>query len=64
MPAKKSAANRSLGKAIHAAREEAGHTQGSFAARADVDRSYYGAIERRQFNLSVDTIVKIAKSLG
>jgi transcriptional regulator with XRE-family HTH domain len=63
MPAQKSAANVALGKAIRAAREEAGHTQESFAARADVDRSYYGAIERGQFNLSVDTIAKIAKGL-
>ena len=64
MPAQKSAANRALGKAIRSAREEAGYTQESFAAHADVDRSYYGAIERGQFNLSVDTIVKIAKGLG
>jgi transcriptional regulator with XRE-family HTH domain len=38
-----------------------GTPQDSFAARADVDRSYYGATECGQFNLSVDTIAKIAK---
>lgn len=29
-----------------------------------MDRSYYGAIERGEFNQSLDTIVKIAKNLG
>jgi Helix-turn-helix len=28
-----------------------------------MDRSYYGAIERGDFNLSVDTILKIAATL-
>jgi transcriptional regulator with XRE-family HTH domain len=63
MPAKKSAANQALGEAIRAARKRAGFTQESFAAKADVDRSYYGAIERGEFNLTVDTIAKIAAGL-
>lgn len=29
-----------------------------------MDRSYYGAIERGEFNVSLDTIVKIADALG
>ncbi len=45
------------------ARKKAGFTQESFAAQADVDRSYYGAIERGEFNLTVDTIQKIAAGL-
>jgi hypothetical protein len=28
-----------------------------------VDRSYFGAIERGEFNISLDTIVKIAAGL-
>ncbi len=28
-----------------------------------MDRSYYGAIERGEFNLSVDTVLKIAAAL-
>ncbi len=28
------------------------------------DRSYYGAIERGEFNLTVDTILKITTGLG
>jgi transcriptional regulator with XRE-family HTH domain len=64
MPPKKSAANRALGEAIRSARKQAGYTQESFAAHADVDRSYYGAIERGEFNLTVDTIAKIAAGLS
>jgi DNA-binding XRE family transcriptional regulator len=64
MPSKKSAANQALGEAIRSARKQAGYTQESFAAHADVDRSYYGAIERGEFNLTVDTIAKIANGLG
>ncbi len=63
MPVKKSAANRALGEAMRSARKERGYTQESFAAHADVDRSYYGAIERGEFNLTVDTISKIAAGL-
>jgi DNA-binding XRE family transcriptional regulator len=64
VPPKKSAANQALGKAIRAARKQGGFTQESFAAHADVDRSYYGAIERGEFNLTVDTIAKIAAGLS
>jgi len=63
MPAKKSAANQTLGKAIRSAREYRGHTQEGFARKASIDRSYYGAIERGEFNLSVDTVLKIAAAL-
>jgi transcriptional regulator with XRE-family HTH domain len=30
---------------------------------SSMDRSYYGAIERGEFNLSVDTLLKIAAAL-
>ncbi len=63
MPGKKSPANQALGQAIRAARKDAGHSQEAFATHADLDRSYYGAIERGEFNLTVDTIAKIAAGL-
>jgi transcriptional regulator with XRE-family HTH domain len=44
-------------------RRERGYNQESFARRAGVDRSYYGAIERGEFNVTVDMIVKIASGL-
>ena len=46
MPPKKSKANQALGKAIRAIRKQQGYTQETFALQADIDRSYYGAIER------------------
>lgn len=63
MPAKKSTANQTLGKAIRAVRKQQGYTQESFALKADIDRSYYGAIERGEFNITVDTIMSIATGL-
>jgi transcriptional regulator with XRE-family HTH domain len=63
MPAKKSPANQTLGQAIRSAREHRGDTQEGFARKASIDRSYYGAIERGEFNLTVDTVLKIAASL-
>lgn len=63
MPPKKSPANIAFGSAIRAARKERGFTQESFASEAEIDRSYYGAIERGEFNLTVDTILKIAAGL-
>ncbi len=64
MPSKKSAANQALGQAIRAARRERGFAQEAFAARAGIDRSYFGAIERGEFNVSLDMIVRLAKGLG
>ncbi|HEX5853949.1 MAG TPA: helix-turn-helix transcriptional regulator [Solirubrobacteraceae bacterium] len=64
MPAKKSTANQALGNAIRAIRKQKGYTQESFALHADVDRSYYGAIERGEFNVTVDTIMSIAAGLA
>jgi transcriptional regulator with XRE-family HTH domain len=63
MPSKKSAANVALGAAARAMRVERGLPQESLAALARIDRSYYGAIERGEFNVSLDTIVKIADAL-
>lgn len=63
MPSKKSAANQALGSAIRTVRRQQGFTQESFASKAGVDRSYYGAVERGEFNVTVDTIVAIATGL-
>jgi transcriptional regulator with XRE-family HTH domain len=63
MSVKKSPANQALARAIRSAREYRGYTQEGFARKASIDRSYYGAIERGEFNLSVDTILKIAVAL-
>jgi transcriptional regulator with XRE-family HTH domain len=64
MPPKKSQANQALGSAIRAVRKQKGYTQETFALHAEIDRSYYGAIERGEFNVTVDTIISIAAGLG
>jgi transcriptional regulator with XRE-family HTH domain len=64
MPTKKSPANQALGDAMRSARREHGCAQESFAACAGLKRSNYGAIERGEFNVTLDTIVKVAAGLG
>jgi transcriptional regulator with XRE-family HTH domain len=64
MPSKKSAANRKLARAIRSRREQRGYTQESAARHIGIDRSYYGAIERGEFNVTLDTLVKIGDGLG
>jgi transcriptional regulator with XRE-family HTH domain len=63
MPPKKSPANRALGEAIRAARKAQGYTQEGFALKAGLDRSYMGAIERGEFNVTIDTLMTIASGL-
>ncbi|HEX3909512.1 MAG TPA: helix-turn-helix transcriptional regulator [Solirubrobacteraceae bacterium] len=64
MAAKKSEANQALGRAIRAVRLERGLGQEALAALAGLDRSYFGAIERGEYNVSVDTVAKVAVGLG
>ena len=63
MPPRKSAASRTLGRAIREIRRERGLAQEAFAARAGMDHSYYGAIERGECNVSLNTLVKLAAGL-
>lgn len=53
-----------LGDAMRAIREECGTSQEALALAAGIDRSYYSAIERGEFNLTLANILKIASSLG
>jgi transcriptional regulator with XRE-family HTH domain len=64
MPSKKSALNQALGAAMRSARKERGYSQEAFAHRAGLARANYGAIERGEFNVTVDTIAKIANAFG
>jgi len=59
----KSAASRALGAAIRAARSERGYSQERFAAHAGLDRSYFGAVERGEFNITLDMLTTIAAGL-
>jgi XRE family transcriptional regulator, regulator of sulfur utilization len=64
MPPRKTATNEAIGRAIRDARKAQGHTQEDFALAAGLDRSYMGAIERGEFNLTLDTLLKVAAALG
>lgn len=45
-------------------REDAGFSQEKFAQKIQIDRSYYGRIERGGQNISISTICTIAAGLG
>ncbi|MXP29547.1 helix-turn-helix domain-containing protein [Porphyrobacter algicida] len=45
-------------------REDAGFSQEKFAQKIQIDRSYYGRIERGAQNISITTICAIASGLG
>jgi transcriptional regulator with XRE-family HTH domain len=64
MPPKKTASNEAVGRAIREARKARGYTQEGFALAAGLDRSYMGAIERGEFNLTLETLLKVTAKLG
>ena len=52
-----------LGQQIRRLREEKGLSQEEFAGLADIDRAYYGGIERGERNVAALNIIKIADAL-
>ncbi len=60
----KTVVNEAVGRAIREARKDQGYTQEAFALAAGLDRSYMGAIERGEFNLTLDTLLKVSAELG
>jgi transcriptional regulator with XRE-family HTH domain len=63
MAGKKTPVTIAFGTTVRALRIERGYRQEGFAARAGLDRSYFAAIERGEFNVSLETIVKVATAL-
>ena len=53
-----------LGRKIRQLREEKNFSQEEFAGLADIDRAYYGGIERGERNVAAVNIIKIAVALG
>jgi transcriptional regulator with XRE-family HTH domain len=53
-----------LGKHIRHLRQQKGYTQEAFAEAADIDRSYYGRIERGEHNVTYLCLLKIIRGLG
>lgn len=52
-----------IGKAIRRLRSAAGYSQEGFADACKLHRTYIGAIERGEKNLTTDTIERISKCL-
>lgn len=52
-----------LGKRIRAQRKGLGLTQEELALLADVDRSYYGAVERGERNVTFTTLCRLCVAL-
>lgn len=53
-----------FGRRVRCKREAAGISQESFAAMVGVHRTYIGAVERGERNLSLRNIVRIAAALN
>lgn len=53
-----------LGQQIRRLREERKLSQEEFAGLADIDRAYYGGIERGERNVAALNLLKIAEALG
>jgi transcriptional regulator with XRE-family HTH domain len=52
-----------LGQQIREVRQAKGFSQEDFAARAELDRSYYGGVERGERNVAALNLMKIAAAL-
>jgi transcriptional regulator with XRE-family HTH domain len=52
-----------LGQQIRRLREEKNLSQEEFANLADIDRAYYGGIERGERNVAALNLIKIATAL-
>lgn len=53
-----------IGARIRKAREAAEVSQDRFSFSAEIERAYYGSIERGKRNLTVATLIKIATTLN
>lgn len=52
-----------LGERIREARKAAGLSQEQAALEADIDRSFMGQVERGQRNVSISTLLRLARVL-
>lgn len=53
-----------IGTKIRDGRESSGVSQDRFSFAAEIERAYYGSVERGKRNLTVATLVKIAVAQG
>lgn len=57
------AARKRLGNVLRDLRKERGFSQQSLALECDMDRTYYGGIERGERNPSLKNVYKLCKAL-
>lgn len=53
-----------FGRRVRQLRKQRGVSQEAFAHEIQIDRSYFGSIERGERNVSLDNICLIARGLG
>jgi transcriptional regulator with XRE-family HTH domain len=53
-----------LGETIRSIRKEAGLTQEKLAEKADLHHNFIGEVERGNMEISLTSLMKIAKALG
>jgi transcriptional regulator with XRE-family HTH domain len=54
---------KAFGNRVRALRKEQGYSQEAFAEECGLHRTYMGAVERGERNVSIDNIAKIASAL-
>ena len=59
----KCVAQKKLGKTIRSIRTDLGYSQDEFASACGLHRTYFGAVERGERNISLQNIIKIATAL-
>ncbi len=53
-----------LGANLRAARENRGWSQEELASRCGLHRTYIGSVERGEYNVTILTLMRIAKKVG
>lgn len=54
---------KNIGESVRSRRTDAGFSQEKLAEKADVHRNYIGKIERGEQNLTVQSLIHLAKAL-
>jgi transcriptional regulator with XRE-family HTH domain len=60
----RASARASFGRRVRELRKAQGYSQERFAILSGLDRSYFGAVERGERNVSLDNIAAIARALN
>ena len=63
MAIEQESSQKQLGVVIRDKRKEAGYSQEAFASQCGVHRTYMGAVERGERNISLLNIIRIANAL-